>query len=473
MKCTAALTLAANLLPLTNAIQLAKRDPSTAPKVLGLDIERRNDISDLVKRDQERRWKRSAVVKESLDNLETLYFANASLGTPKQTMRLHIDTGSSDLWVNSASSSLCSSRTDPCKVSGTYSANDSSTYEYVNSKFNISYVDGSGAAGDYVTDTFWFGSQNLTDMQFGVGYTSSSGEGVLGIGFAINEVAVNRAQLDPYPNLPQLLVNKDLIQSSAYSLWLNDLDASTGSILFGGVDTEKYHGTLQTLPILQENGKYREFVIALTGVGYNGESDTFYDGAASVLLDSGSSLMYLPDDVAESIYDEVGAEYSEEQGAAFIDCAAANKDDTLEFKFSSPTISVPMNELVIVAGYNNGEPVCFFGVAKAGSSSSVLGDTFLRSAYVVYDLENNEISLAATNFNSTSSNVVEIGTGDNAVPNATVVADAVSTVAGSTGGARVGSPKISDSEAAAVPVMTAMPKMAFAAAAGAGLLFAL
>ena len=33
-----------------------------------------------------------------------------------------------------------------------------------------------------------------------------------------------------------------IINTVAYSLWLNDLDASTGSILFGGIDTEKYTG---------------------------------------------------------------------------------------------------------------------------------------------------------------------------------------------------------------------------------------
>ncbi len=78
------------------------------------------------------------------------------------------------------------------------------------------------------------------------------------------------------------------------------------------------------------------------------------------------------------------------------------------------------------------------GISPAGSSQPVLGDTFLRSAYVVYDLGNNQISLAATNFNATTSNVQEIGTGSGAVPDAVDVANAVSTAAVSTGGARNG-----------------------------------
>jgi len=53
-------------------------------------------------------------------------------------------------------------------------ANSSSTYKYVSSDFNISYVDGSAAIGDYATDTLHIGGVDLTDAQFGIGYLSSS-----------------------------------------------------------------------------------------------------------------------------------------------------------------------------------------------------------------------------------------------------------------------------------------------------------
>ncbi|GME27050.1 Peptidase A1 [Neofusicoccum parvum] len=476
MRCTAALTLAASLISLTDALQLAKRQNS-APKVVGAEIQRR-EVTNPLARDQARRRRKRDSLQESLDNEETLYFANATLGTPAQSLRLHLDTGSSDLWVNTDASSLCSdSSSDSCSAAGTYNANDSSTYEYVNSLFNISYVDGSGASGDYVKDTFNFGGSNLTEMQFGIGYTSSSTEGVLGIGYTTNEVAVNRAGLEAYSNLPQLLVDKGIIQSNAYSLWLNDLDASKGSILFGGVDTEKYQGTLATLPIIKEYGEYREFIIALTGLGANGKNGSYFSSNDSssnvvpVLLDSGSSLTYLPDSVVTSIYEDFNAAYDSTQGAAFVDCDLANNDDTLEFTFSSPTISVPMNELVLLAGYSRGQAICILGISPAGDSTSVLGDTFLRSAYVVYDLANNEISLAQTNYNATDSNIMEISTGTASVPDATGVANAVSAVVAATGGARNGGVSVSGN--AAAPMKTAMPVGPMAAAAAAGLLFAL
>jgi hypothetical protein len=75
--------------------------------------------------------------------------------------------------------------------------------------------------------------------------------GVLGIGYTTDEAVVNHQS--SYANLPKAMVADGLINSNAYSLWLNDLDANTGSILFGGVDSDKYTGDLETLPIQKIN----------------------------------------------------------------------------------------------------------------------------------------------------------------------------------------------------------------------------
>ncbi|GAE00272.1 hypothetical protein ATEG_05628 [Paecilomyces variotii No. 5] len=489
MKATAFLCLAASLASSVDALELRQR---AVPAVVGLDIQRR-EIPDPVTRDNIRR-KRDKTVTEVLDNEQTLYFANISLGTPEQNIRLTIDTGSSDLWVNAAHSRLCSSRGEPCSVSGTYDANSSSTYHIVSSDFNISYVDGSASIGDYVTDTVHIGGASLKDFQFGVGYQSSSPEGVLGIGYTTNEVQVNRNGKKPYPNLPQAMVDAGLINSNAYSLWLNDLDANTGSILFGGVNTEKYHGSLETLPIQREDGAFVEFIIALTGLSLSNSSGNHsYDSGlpSAVLLDSGSSLTYLPDAIVASLYNDLQATYDSSSQTAYVPCDLANQDMQLSFTFTKPQINVDMSELVIDPGENSdgsrptfsdGTPACIFGVAPAGDSTAVLGDTFLRSAYVVYDLSNNEISLANTNFNSTKTHILEIGTGSSAVPDATGVPNPVSVNAGS-GGARIGGPSgtgviasgglPSETSKGAAPRQTAFSGHMAVGIAGAGLLLAL
>lgn len=487
---TSIFTVALGLLSVaTKAIQLAQRHESG--RVVALKTERKQVVNPLHRDRLRRRQANTEPVDVTLDNAGTLYYVNISLGSPAQNLSVHIDTGSSDLWVSAAASPICRLRSRPCQDTGTYTANASFTYEYLNSGFNISYVDGSGALGDYVTDTARIGDIEVPDLQFGIGYRSTLPKGILGVGYAINEVQVNRQGRRPYPNLPQLLVDEGLIQSNAYSLWLNDLDASRGSLIFGGIDTDQFNGVLQTLPVLTTNGVHSELLIALTSITLsNGEQRTSLfssrNNAMAVLLDSGASLTYLPDTIADAIFAQVGALYDPRSQAAYIPCSMMNNASTIDFTFTSPVISVPMNELVIDLGaaadgspltFPDGTPACLFGIAPSGGSTNILGDTFLRSAYVVYDLNNNEISLAQTNFNATSNNVIPIGTGTESVPSATAVANPASAVVTVAGGGRAGSP--TDSGTLFGPTVTAgavatnVPIGLIAGAAGAGLLLAL
>ncbi|KAI6376525.1 hypothetical protein MCOR25_002737 [Pyricularia grisea] len=438
MRLIASLALLASLASsVTNGSSIPRRDSSApaALRVVSMPMERQH-ISNPLERD---RLRRRSSITATLDNEETLYFINVSIGTPAQKLRLHLDTGSSDLWVNSPDSKLCSVSSQPCKYAGTYSANSSSTYQYVSSVFNISYVDGSGAQGDYVSDTISLGNTKIDSLQFGIGYTSSSTQGILGVGYEANEVQVGRAGLKAYRNLPSRMVELGLIASNAYSLYLNDLQSNKGSILFGGVDTEQYTGTLQTVPIQANGGRMAEFLITLTSVTLTSASIGGDNLALAVLLDSGSSLTYLPDDIVKSTYSAVDAQYDSNEGAAYVPCSLANdQSKKMTFTFSGIKIDVSMNELVLDLvtssgrrpSFRNGASACLFGIAPAGKGTNVLGDTFLRSAYVVYDLDNNAISLAQTSFNATKTNVKEIGKGSNSVPGAVAVSSPVAATSG-------------------------------------------
>lgn len=247
----------------------------------------------------------------------------------------------------------------------------------------------------------------------------------------------------PYANLPQAMVNSGLITSNAYSLWLDDLASTTGSILFGGVNTAKYHGQLETLPILSVDGQFSEFLVALTGIALNTQSSTHnYTSAAlptAALLDSGTSLIYLPDSLVASIYSDLNVTYDSSNQIGSVPCSLGKEDLNITFTFSGASITVGILELVLGAGTGSGGTAqCVFGILPSGGSTTVLGDTFLRSAYVVYDLANNEISLANTNFSPSNDNILEITTGTNAVPSATVVPNPVTAVAAGTAGSHLG-----------------------------------
>lgn len=224
-------------------------------------------------------------------------------------------------------------------------------------------------------------------------------------------------------------------------MWLNDLDASTGQVLFGAVNTDKYHGSLQTIPILKSAGNYSNFLIALSGISVNGVNLSSSSLPVAVTLDSGTTLMYLPNEITRPIYQQFGARTDTRFGeiTAYVSCALAQEDRTIDFTFSGIKIAVPYNEIVLPSTsgdgsgfkFNDGSPACVFGIGTSGGGGPfVLGDTFLRSAYVVYDLSNNQISLAQTNFNATTDNFKEIEAGPDGVPDATMVASQVTDVKG-------------------------------------------
>ena len=223
-------------------------------------------------------------------------------------------------------------------------------------------------------------------------------------------------------------------------MWLNDLDANTGQILFGGVNTDKYHGSLHTVPILKLAGEYSAFLISLDSISVDGFNVTPSFFPAQVLLDSGSTLMYLPNNIAKSIYNRVQAATDSRSGSviAYVPCALAHQEKTIDFTFSGIRISVPFNELVLPSQWEDGSSLqfddgtaaCIFGISPSGGTYGVLGDTFLRSAYVVYDLDNHQISLAQTNFNSTTDNIKEIEAGPTGVPDATLVSHSVADAKG-------------------------------------------
>jgi hypothetical protein len=202
------------------------------------------------------------------------------------------------------------------------------------------------------------GTTSLTNVPFGVGYVSSSPQGIMGVGYAINEASVS-VDGRTYQNLPEVMTSSKLINSPAYSLWLNDLEANTGSILFGGVDSGKYKGDLSTLPIIKEDGAYREFIVALTGMTAAGQK--VIDTAIPVLLDSGSSLSYLPTNYYDALNTIFAGTPNDEAGASIVSCNYMNSENTIDFSFSGLVITVPMSEMVLVEGTRRGEPVCILG----------------------------------------------------------------------------------------------------------------
>jgi hypothetical protein len=389
------------------------------------------------------------------------YFVQVKVGTPPQNLTMLLDTGSSDTWVLGHDSDLCSVRDSHLSARrcvDTFDPSKSSTGKMIKpGGFNITYLDGNSAWGDYIADDLTIGGTTIKSLQMAYVTKAVRGTGILGLGFSASE----RASVK-YPNIMDEMVRQGTIGCKAYSLYLNDRRADSGSILFGGIDTDKFIGPLSILPLHKPSeGNYSSFEIAFSSVSIdytNGTQHTIptsiLDHPAPAVLDSGTTFSYLPDKMTSEIYSRLGAIYDPDLGTALIDCAYLN-DNTdppsvlthLTFTFppgpgpGPTTIRVPVHELLLDQLPPTYPPpshftsrACVFGLqstalfAAAGTvkqpNFTLLGATFLRSAYVVYDLEHHQIGLAQANLNSSSSgaSIVELSSAGTSLPRVTGVA---------------------------------------------------
>lgn len=244
-----------------------------------------------------------------------------------------------------------------------------------------------------------------------------------------------------------VMVNQGLIASRSYSLWLDDLTDSSGTVLFGGYDTGKYTGELVLLPIQPDaqSGMIASMTVAWTSIAVTDNTGTTLIPSNSFplpgVLDSGTTLMIVPSDVFGQLFNYFGV-VSDQQNGNLVPCSIADNAGSLDFGFGDgPYVSVPFSELAVPALDNSsksltlkdGSPACLFGIEEAQQGDQfLLGDTFLRSAYVVYDLDAQVIGIAQTDFNSTKSNVVEISSSKSSGASSNPIASAVSIATGVT-----------------------------------------
>ena len=320
---------------------------------------------------EKRHFKRDKEV--SLTNWQdVIYHIDVNVGNSKCTVSL--DTGSLDLWVWGS---------DGKGEGGHY---DPSGGKNTGQKFEISYLDSTSSSGDYYTDSFGFNGENLLkDFQFGVvSLSNDNGYGILGIADRNQEASTSNGGSE-YDNLPWALKKAGVIKLASYSLWLNGGGLNQGTILFGGKDDSKYKGELTTYPI-DKGGS--GLAITLGSMSIDGKS---FDVGKPVLLDSGTTGGILPTEIMDyfdQIFKPNKVTPSNGLVERYIDCDQPT-DKFIEFDFGKNKIKASYKDVTMK--FEEGK--CMLGFTDY-QDRYILGDAFLRNAYVYYDLDAQEISLA-------------------------------------------------------------------------------
>ncbi|ODV94949.1 hypothetical protein PACTADRAFT_3836 [Pachysolen tannophilus NRRL Y-2460] len=415
---------------------LNKLDTEDGVVAFSFHVHRGNTLEDATRYNRPYLSKRSnedGTLSSTILNEQSFYLANISVGSSQQQIGVLLDTGSADMWLMSQSNPYCDSTVD-CNKYGTFNESNSTTFESNNTDFSIGYVDHRFATGEWGHDDITINGVTVNQQSFAVANKSNSSISVLGIGFAGLESTNDPTNGYTYANLPIKMVEQGIIKKSVYSLYLNSSQVSTGNILFGGVDHEKYTGSLQTVEIVNtDSDSSKPITVAVTLSSISVGSNVVTSQTSAALLDSGTTAIYAPSAVFTALGEALGASYSSALGAYTFNCIDESNDTAVTFDFTGAQINVTLYELQIdvselSSSVSDANGSCAISIFKSSDSSYILGDVFLTSAYVVYDLENYQVSLAQSNQNSTETNIEVI---QSTVPSASTAKYYSSTWSGS------------------------------------------
>ncbi|GAB2287141.1 hypothetical protein Dimus_021527 [Dionaea muscipula] len=378
-----------------------------------------------------------------------LYFTKLRIGNPSKDYYVQVDTGSDILWVNCIGCDKCPTKSDIGIKLSLYDPKGSSTSQLVTCEddscamiysgtlsgckpdvlcyYEVTYGDGSTTSGFFVQDDVHYDkvSGNLQtttgngSVVFGCGakqggQLSSSGEaldGIVGFGQANSSM------------LSQLAA-----AGKVKKMFAHCLDGLNGGGIFA--IGEVVEPKLNTTPLIPHQAHYNAMVknIAVAGDVIELSTDASHSAA---ILDSGTTLAYLPDAAYESLMSKIIAKRPDIKIHTVEDTFrcfqySGDVDDgfpRVDFHFAnSLTLAVYPHEYL----FEIREEVWCFGWQNSGLQSkdgrdvTLLGDLVLSNKLVFYDLENQAVGW--TEYNCSSTIKVKDGSGSVYTVDAQVIA---------------------------------------------------
>ncbi|WWD16697.1 hypothetical protein CI109_101127 [Kwoniella shandongensis] len=316
------------------------------------------------------------------DYMNAQYFAPIEIGTPPQSFKVVLDTGSSNLWVPSTS---CSSIA--CFLHAKYDSSASSTYKANGTDFAIRY--GSGSLEGFVSqDTVSIGDITIKKQDFaeatkepGLAFAFGKFDGILGLGY--DTISVNHI-VPPFYNM----LAQGLLDEPVFSFRLGSSDDDGGEAIFGGIDESAYTGKLSYVPVRRKG--YWE--VELESITFGEEELELENTGAAI--DTGTSLIVMPSDVAEMLNKEIGAQKSW-NGQYTVDCNTIDSLPHLSLTFGGKKYSLKGEDYVLNAGGTCISSFTGMDIPAPIGPLWIVGDVFLRKYYTVYDLGRNAVGFGA------------------------------------------------------------------------------
>ncbi len=352
---------------------------------------------------------------------DTMYYGLASIGTPSQTFKFVFDTGSSNSWVFSrgCDSKLCAQKTlyDPA------ASRSFKSEIFNNDEIVVEITYGTGVVDGVVSrDTISFGKEpyfKVSEQTFLQIVSESTDhvfqkngfDGIIGLAFPA---------LAATSNLPvfEHMVKEKLIRNPLFSFFLGRQSIGSfvtveeakelmdspdamieSSILFGDVDRKRFEGSLQYVPLLSET--YWESSLRSIRIVDKDSRELYKQkcpaGGCKVALDTGTSFISGPSkDMARLLSHLLLLDGKDS-------CLGLDFLPSIYFDFIGSDGSVVDIELTpndyVNKFFGKESSFCEYSLLNLDVPAPrgpiwVLGDTFFRAYYTVFDRGNNTMAFA-------------------------------------------------------------------------------
>ncbi|KAI1325888.1 aspartic peptidase domain-containing protein [Xylariaceae sp. FL0255] len=306
------------------------------------------------------------------DGTDYSYFVQAQFGSSNKAMYMLLDTGASTTWVMGSN---CTSTS--CTEHNTYGPSDSTTYVDTGMDYSVQYGTGS-VEGTIVNDTvslagisvqLSFGVANSTSDQF----TEFPFDGILGLSTNSNTWLA-------------AVIQAKSLASNIFGVYLSrDKDgANDGEVIFGSTDTSKYTGDI-TYTAVTADGNWE---IAMDDITVGGTSAGIT--GRSAYIDTGTSFIFGPPDDVKTLYGFISGANSSDGATYNVPC---DFDSEVAFTFSGQSFNLSSSDFIA----NNADGTCtgnIYGIAYV-PNGWLLGDTFLKNVYSVFDADKQQIGFAS------------------------------------------------------------------------------
>lgn len=268
---------------------------------------------------------------------------------------------------------------------------------------SVGYGSGQFSGEEYI-GTVTLGGLTVSKQSFG-GASSASGfngvDGILGLGpVGLTKNTVSNTNLVPtfLDNLySQGSIATEVIGVSFRPESGSDNDDVNGELTLGGIDSSKYSGSITYFPTLKTGAASSYWGISVSGFSYGSTSL----GSGTGIVDTGTTLIYLPTAVYNKFLSASGASASD---SASVGLATYSKKPTANFQITigstvftlTPSQYLIPKEQYSQLGISSSSNKYYAWISDGGRTgvNTIIGQKFLEYYYSVYDTTNARIGFA-------------------------------------------------------------------------------